>query len=302
MGISKGFHYVKDKVTDKWSGRAQNEKISVISQDEINRAGAYLKRADAFLTFQGKDPLSAALLEGFHAWQELYRLRKESELAEIVLSAFYQQGKIRDILLRAQDFANQLEPDGNTEAAREKGYNNYIYFLGPMIAGMKEHYSEKQAEETRDLPLTPDNAAWFIRSECGSIPTVQDLPKYRAAMGQLLPELRAGQEKTQQFIKAFSGISTAIHLLHDYPENDVLRLKARAAELKARVHAVRQTIEKGRAVYVVLTRVMTQEWLDAFNPEAEDSLTAAMTRQELKEFYLERIGQIESRLPFEQES
>ena len=225
MGISKGFHYVKDKVTDKWSGRTQNEKISVISQDEINRAGAYLKRADAFLTFQGKDPLSAAPLEGFGARQE-----------------------------------------------------------------------------TRDLPLTPDNAAWFIRSECGSIPTVQDLPKYRAAMGQLLPELRAGQEKTQQFIKAFSGISTAIHLLHDYPENDVLRLKARTAELKARVHAVRQTIEKGRAVYVVLTRVMTQEWLDAFNPEAEDSLTAAMTRQELKEFYLERIGQIESRLPFEQES
>lgn len=302
MGIAKGLHHVKTAVTIKWGSRTQEEKAGVITQGEINRARDYLKYADAFLSLQGQDPLSAALLEGFHTWQDLRSLRKESELAEIALSAFYQQGKIRDTLLKAQAFANQLGPESNIETAREKGYNNYIYFLRPMMDSLKTRYEEKQAETFDELPLTPDNAAWFISSECGSIPTVQDLPKYRAEMGRLLPGLRAGQEKTQQFIKVLSGISTAVQLLQDYPKNDVRMLRARVAELKARVRSVRQTIEKGRAVYAILTRVMTEAWFDAFDPDADGSVVSAMTGQEVKAFYLNQISHIKASLPFEQEN
>lgn len=282
------------------------ENCGTLTQRELDHVRHKLAVVDEFLCpgdpglsrelTRGQRELSLALGEGFAAWRELCALREGGAAAEAALSAFYQHGKIRDTLGKAEEFAERLKPEGDADRAREKGYHNYIVFLRLMMAELEERFTQVQAPAKPPLEAAPDNVAWFIREECGGIACLCSLPGARSAMGQLVDRAVPGQPKEPGFDRAFGALTGAVDEYTDCG-GGAEQLRALAAELRRRGQAVREEMERGEAVYAALSSTMTREWFDDFDPEAEGSAAAGMSCGELKAFYLERIAALREKLP-----
>lgn len=282
------------------------EGCGALTQRELDHVRHRLAVVDEFLCpgdpglnrelTRGQRELSLALGEGFAAWRELRALREGGAAAEAALAAFYQHGKIRDTLGKAEEFASRLQPEGDADRAREKGYHNYIVFLRLMMTELEERFAQAQTAVKPPPEATPDNAAWFIREECGGIACLCSLPGARSAMERLADRAVPGQPKEPGFDRAFGALTGAVDEYTDC-EGGVEQLRALTAGLRRRGQAVREETERGEAVYAALHSTMTQEWFDGFDPDAEGSATAGMSCGELKAFYLERIAALREKLP-----
>lgn len=281
------------------------EGCGTLTQRELDYVRHKLAVVDEFLCprdpslnrelTRGQRELSLALGESFAAWRELRALREGGAAAE-ALSAFYQHGKIRDTLGKAEEFANRLRPEGDASWAREKGYHNYIFFLRLMMKELEERYAQAQDPAKPPSEASPDNAAWFIREECGGIACLCSLPRARSAMKQMADRAVSGQPKEPGFDRAFGALASAVDEYTDC-EGGAEQLRSLTAELRRRGQAVREELARGEAVYAALSSTMTQEWFDDFDSEAEGSAAAGMSCGELKAFYLERIAALREKLP-----
>lgn len=292
MGLNS---YIRKKAKE-WS--SVPKQVETLQLGDLRILEGKRSKVDEFLTLQGKKELSQTLRECFEAWQTLPPLQAENDHAELVLSAVYQQGKIRDFLEKLQAFVDRMDKVDSDDTARDMGYNNYVFFLEQFVSKLKQQYEETAAAPRPEPPAcTPDNVAWFISAECGQIAPLQDLPRVRAAAARQLSEARIGQEKTEAFKKAVSDISGALELLNCYSEENLQELRDLSGLFREREQAMRKNIEKGTELYQALTSVMTDAWFRSFDPEAGDSPVRALSRSELKLFYQERLNEL--KLPAE---
>lgn len=282
----------------------KSEKVNPLKKREIESMKSSLKDVDEFLELKGTDDLSRSVKQCFTTWSQLLPLQEENDRAEIVLSAFYQNGKIRDTLIKLKDFVKRMDTVDCDETARGMGYHNYIAFLEQYMNAMKIQY--KNVNLCPEKPkCTPDNVAWFIKAECSRIAPIQDLPKVRTAASQMLEQAEVDKQPPERFVSTVRDIGEALQALRPWqkrkPSGESCRmaieeLKELDSRLNARVEALRENIKKGTGLYNALIEYMTDEWFRQFAPES--SPVRDMTRVELKSFYQEHLSTL--RLPEEE--
>ena len=277
------------------SGRTEPVKTYTIKQTDIDKVVRMKERIEAILSFKTKGELSGSLRTGFERWRSLQSLKEENEAAEVVLSAYYRQGKILDFLSRLQVFTDRMESLSSADTARGMGYNNYIFFLRDQVSEMKEKYQRKRSEISGEpIRNSVDNVVWFIRTECSTAASVRELPGAYETASRLLETMRCGREKTTQDRKDIAAISSAIEL---FANGDKSELEIISDGFGQREKAIQASINEGTALYEALISVMTEEWFASFDPELGNNPIAVMSTGELKAFYLKKLNELNGKLP-----
>lgn len=277
-------------------------KEPLLQQRAVDSMRKQLDSVEDFLTLEGNSSLDSVVRDCFEAWRKLPPLLAENDRAEIVLSAYYREGKIRDFLRKLRDFVDRMDAIDSDETAREMGYCNYLFFLEQFVETMKSQYEEAAAKPCPKPPeLTPDNVAWFIGAECGQIAPIQDLPKVWTAARRMLDQAEVGQKVPEKFRETSAALSGALETLKggrqslDASEESIRELHDLASTLEERAAAISMNIRRGTALYEALTSRMTAAWFRAFDPETGP--VGTMSRAELKAFYREQLDSL--RLPEE---
>lgn len=280
------------------AGDGRPRREPVLQQRALDKMRARLESVEDFLTLEGTGPLDSAVRECFELWRELPPLLAENDQAEIVLSAYYREGKIRDFLKKLRNFVGRMDKIDSDETAREMGYCNYLFFLEQFMETMTARYEEAGAKPRPEPPeRTPDNVAWFIGAECGQIAPIQDLPKVRTAARQMLSQAAAGQKVPERFRETSAALSGALEALEGgrtasaASAEAIEELRDLAGALEERSAAVRRNIRRGTELYEALVSGMTAAWFRAFDPET--GAVGTMSRTELKAFYQERLDGLE---------
>ena len=285
---------ISDLGNGRASDRTEHVKTDTVRQIDIDNVVRMKEKIKKILSFDKQEAQSRSLRASFESWRTLQSLKEESEAAEVVLSAYYQQGKIRDFLSKIQVFTDRIESLSSVNTAREMGYNNYIFFLRDQISEMKEKYQRKQSEFSGEpIQNSVDNVLWFIRTECFTVASVKELPGAYETASRLLETMQCGREKTRQDRKDIAAISSAIEL---FENGDKSELEMISNGFKQREKAIQASINEGTALYEALVSVMTEEWFDAFDPELENNPIAAMSAGELRAFYLEKLNDLKGKL------
>lgn len=285
---------ISDLGNGRASDRTEHVKTDTVRQIDIDNVVRMKEKIKKILSFDKQEAQSRSLRASFESWRTLQSLKEESEAAEVVLSAYYQQGKIRDFLSKIQVFTDRIESLSSVNTAREMGYNNYIFFLRDQISEMKEKYQRKQSEFSGEpIQNSVDNVLWFIRTECFTVASVKELPGAYETASRLLETMQCGREKTRQDRKDIAAISSAIEL---FENGDKSELEMISNGFKQREKAIQASINEGTALYEALVSVMTEEWFDAFDPELENNPIAAMSAGELRAFYLEKLNDLNGKL------
>ena len=285
---------ISDLGSGRASDRTEHVKTDTVRQIDLDNVVRMKEKIKKILSFDKQEAQSRSLRASFESWRTLQSLKEESEAAEVVLSAYYQQGKIRDFLSKIQVFTDRIESLSSVDTAREMGYNNYIFFLRDQISEMKEKYQRKQSEFSGEpIQNSVDNVLWFIRTECFTVASVKELPGAYETASRLLETMQCGREKTRQDRKDIAAISSAIEL---FENGDKSELEMISNGFKQRAKAIQASINEGTALYEALVSVMTEEWFDAFDPELENNPIATMSAGELRAFYLEKLNDLNGKL------
>lgn len=285
--------------TDK---HGRTRQVEALGWYEIESMEKKLEEVDRFLSLEGTDRLSQSVKQCFVTWSRLLPLQEENDRAEIVLSAYYQSGKIQDTLAKLACFVKRMDAVDGADTARGMAYHNYIFFLEEYVRAMKLQY-EKVKLCAEPPVCTPDNTAWFIQAECSQIAPIQDLPKVRTAARQMLEQAEEGKRPPERFYDTARNLGIALEILQLYQKKmqrifadesygaPIEALKKLNESLYARAKALKENIKKGSELYDILVRDMTEEWFLQFDPEAGP--VRDMTQRELKAFYQEQLSALQ---------
>lgn len=273
----------------------QNTKELVKARD-IKIIEGYARKIKPMISLEKHDDITIELRGAFEVWMEISALRQKNDVAEIVLSAVYQNGKINDYLKKLSVFIERIDDLDTAETARNMGYYNYVFFIRQFIDDMQDKCTEKIREMGNStIKINPDNVIWFIRSECAGMASIKDLPKAYEAILRLEKNAKEGASKTTEIKQDLAEVSGYIELLGEHKEtiDDIEILKG---NLRQRISEIKKNIDKGKKIYRLLTETMTNEWFDQFNPESESCAVLNAAKDELKKFYSKEIQPLHDKL------
>ena len=287
----------KDKFIG-WLRFRDSEEPPVVKKREVDLLRGQQKEIEDFLSLRLDRPhleeLALAVRDCFTSWQTLMTLQEENEWAKRVLSAYEQQGKIRDLLEKTRAFADGM--DGDAETARQMGYSKYLFYLRHQVTDLQDKGSGSRPKRSPPPAMTADNVVRFIRTECAGAASLSGLPRARETADELLKQLQVGGPKTKLDDKRLGEVSIAMDLLNSYSQEELSWLDDLRSGIDGRAAAMRKNIRRGSALFAALTGVMSDAWFDAFDPETEDSPVKTMALPQLQAFYQEKLAEVQREL------
>lgn len=273
-------------------------RADTVSRSDITYLDACEKKVADILAFRTKDELSATLRQAFIAWRELSSIRAEKERSDIVLSAYLQQGKIRDYIEKVDCFTQRIDAIDDTDKMRLMCYSNYLYYLQHFIEDLKEKLAKKENESVTSLQdKDADTVAWFIHDECRSVSCLRDIPKAHEALKRLLGNLDPGKPWTAKQLQDKATVTLCMDLLSiDASEEDIAELLRIKENITERIDSMRKNIDCSKVLYEALTGCFTDEWFSHVNPEHEECRINDLSGEELKALYREKIQEFRDRI------
>ena len=282
----------------RFSGDARQSRMEgegMVQRKDLANIQRWEKGIEAALALRLKYDFGQVLKRAFEEWREIPALTRQSEAADIVLSAFYQQGKISDYLEKLEAFADRIPSMSSQETVRNQGYYNYLFFLRQFVEDMKPKYeaAREAAEKAEPAETAPANVLRFISSECASVAALKDLPKAREAVRRLKDSLVLGKARTSLNIQDLAFVSESMEFLEmAVRSGDTRELEDAEENLMQRKRALKENIDKGSGLYDIITAEMTEEWFEAFNPESDRCLVMDMPKEKIRQLYIEKISRI----------
>lgn len=285
-----------------WGGRRQNrtniaKPRNTITTRQIASIKGYQKWIMSVIHLQSSDNNDKieALRSAFEVWREMQSLQSENEMAEIVLSAMYRQGKIKDYLGKVSVFIEQIDASNGVEIAIQKGYYNYLSFIRQFVEDMQKKYSQKAAE-TKKIVIeeSPENVLWFIKSECTDVSAIKDIPKAYEAVARL-SKLEVGQPYDTYIKKDMGSVAEYLDFFRKDP-NSFEEIEEVKNNLLQRISAIQRNITKGQQIYELIHEIMTDDWFEQFNPESEACTLMDLSKEGLKAFYSDKMQELQSKL------
>lgn len=225
--------------------------------------------------------------KSFEKWKQYKMMNQQYNIANIALFAYYQPGKIQDLLKKLEAFSKNIRDDKKPEIIALKGYENYIVFIKSNIEKMRDRHEELVKEGAPEkIETTQENVCWFLEEECGAIPWLQKVSKYR----RMTEELAKASEKsigTGAYDNNYGELDTFFEEIKQ--EELVSYIKEELNQLTENLEKRREILEKkcklGEELYDVLCERFPDSWFDCLDPEREENGINTKTAQELKQLY-----------------
>ncbi len=270
------------------SGKTQNTTKSAprklkMSKKELRNVGESI---DKLLFSVDDSPVAAILTECAVCKKEIGYLRPLAENARKVTEAYYQPDRIRDMLLKFNQFVDEVENVRNVEIARAKGYCNYIFYV--------EHEVKKLAAAGWEMPVNMPclpavekaDIIEFIESDCAHVNTFSDLNKAKTQASEIL------ERPPEKLTKAdYDNYCSMLELTNDM-DSLTEQLKAELLPVKESFenqrNALKNNIASADMIYKRITEHITQEWIDGINYELDDCPINTMSVAEIKNYLSEK--------------
>lgn len=248
------------------------------------------------LKFRTRNEVIPILRQAFGVWRGIPHEIAENEIADIILSYYLQQGKIRDYIEKMSALVERIDSMDDPDKVRFMAYNNYFYFLQQFIWDMKEKIEHAKPD---NIPLLQDDnmdtVAWFIHDECRSVTYLRDVPKAYDALKRLKKGLKRGDPMTSEQVKDKTTVSLCIELLlAGVTDDDKTEMKRIEENLRERALLIRQNIKKAKVLYQAIDKCFTDEWFNQVNPDHESCVINDLSKDALKDIYKEKIEEFKA--------
>lgn len=279
------------------SYRNNRQEAPKIEKKDIERLREYESKVKNILSFRKYDRLTKPLEEAFMVWCTIPALQVENDKADIVLSALLQKGKIKDYIDKTKSYIRQIDEIDALETSIEMGYYNYIFFIRQFFNDMCQDYMQaSKSENSSAVDATVDNVIWFIQSECAGVSMLRDLPKVYDIIIRLKRTMQIGQPKTRDIDKDIGTYTDCVDCIIKAKAKDWEDIENVRQNLLQRIASMKSNISNGQKGYDKMCRIMTNEWFDQFNPEADSCVLKELSKDELINFYSTAIKSLEAEL------
>lgn len=242
-----------------------------------------------------QDALCQAYRDAYRAWSGLHGLRADNDRAELVLSAYYRHGRIRDSLWTMRGFAERVERVPDDETARELAYANYVRVVEEQLRDLKNALQETDGHTAEDAAPTLESLDWFLEEECERVPLLPSLP---ALVGRAEALLREEGASSADLEAAAADLGTAARALRDpaceQGAEIIHALDSVRDILERRTASMQGNIRAGEELRKRLERQLPDEWFRAFDPEGGAGAGTA-GRADLRDLLVRRLDAL--RLP-----
>lgn len=231
----------------------------------------------------------------FTEWSEIPQIRVESEIADIVLSAYLQQGKVQDYIGKVSAFIERIGSIDDPDKVRFTVYNNYLFFMQQFIWDMNRKVTNVETDGLPPLQnVDLDTVAWFIHDECQSVSYIRDIPKAYSAMKRLKGSLEIGTPMSIQQVQDKTTVALCVDiLLENVPDEDVTEMRRIDGMISERILSMRNNVNNAKTLYEAINSCFDDEWFDQVNPEHEKCIINDLCNDELEFFYKSKIDEFQ---------
>ncbi len=232
------------------------------------------------------------LKDHFTVWCDFMESKEKYKKADIILSAYYPKGRIRDYLENITMFPTKRAEGESAERIAFQFYNNYVYYLKLDMEELKKNYEAtaekcRAAEKRNRTTKRKEKAAWFLKNECCETKNIEDI--YRLLKeGGLFLEGQEGKDsltevEKEDLIEIMRRYEDCMKGLENVNTEAVL---AEKEALAGRNRRMQSETEKAGRLYESLTELLTEKWFAALNPESEETTGEYISGECLAENYL----------------
>lgn len=238
------------------------------------------------------------LQQTFTVWRAIPHIRAENEMADIILSAYLQQRKIRDYIGKMSVFIERIGSMDNPDKVRFMAYNNYLFFLQRFIWDMNEKVTNAEMESIPPIQdEDADTVAWFIRDECRSVSYIRDVPKAYNAIKRIKENLKIGIPMSAQQLQDKKTATLCVDiLLQNVPNEDVAEMQRIKGMLNEQIISMRKNVDNAKILYEAINTCFTDEWFNQVDPEHVTCKINDMSNAELETFYKSKIDEFQAML------
>lgn len=241
--------------------------------------------------------LKSAVQVNLEAYASLLSLQRDNGTAEIVLSSFFKDGEIRDLLKSIQMFVARLDTMQDPAVAGSLGFYNYVFFLRLSVQKMREKYAFLQAEaEPPTEACESDAVNWYIQNECQRVASIRDLPKARAKIRDLTEKTERGEPMAHKDLSALGDVKESLQFLGLCDEDDLVELQQLNQGYADRTKAIKEKVAQAARIRSVIDAILTDEWFDRLDPDIEANRIHEMTIPQIKTLYENATAEIEEML------
>ncbi len=200
-------------------------------------------------------------------------LRAEYDRANVILTAYYETGKILDYFERVNLYVSELVDDEDIAVAAKGCYNNYIYFIAHFVEELKEKYKSLDIVQKADVSIEENQRQYIIEQECGELVAVALLKMKIDTAKQLFDKVlirsysdsdKSAFLELTDFMKKYDKGSTGLESLID---DDISKMKYRIEQVSDQISKINAEIETANELYNSLDRILSTEWFDQFKPD-----------------------------------
>lgn len=280
---------------------ASREKESVAqpnsgsSKPKINRAkiATANRIISDFYRLQAENELSHTIKACYLSWMAIRMRQEDGHKAKSVLDAFYQSGKILDLLQQFSTYANQLEKTSSLEIARMKGYCNYLFYVESQVSKLTQTYTLlPKMELPAPEQIDPQSVADFLQKECGSLSFVQRL--------QTAQEIAQSLQQKERFFKSdydnYLLLIKNINQRNQLTDEDRQALNSLQTALEQQFTAISDNIQRANQICMLLQELLPQSWFDSMNYELDSCPISNMDLAEIKTYYEEHMREVRAKL------
>ena len=244
---------------------------------------------EAFLNGKMSGNTALAFEEAFEAWNRLSALKKEYEIAKIIIFEDEKDYGLRHSIRQLLEFVGAIDEyeESELELIKKLGYQNYILPIQKSYQKMLGAFEtlESKRNEGQSAPSI-EQKKQFINdclSECGYF---NSLPEALDSIGAARAEIAVGERKKYFLVsRAYKELKSAM-----VSEAAVSELRRVREALDEQVRLFEEPITGAKQCVLHLKNILGDDWFEQFVPGVEGSdLSAVDSKQSLTAFYKDNV-------------
>lgn len=283
---SNGLNGVADRFNRQ--NRSYDQKQTENLQSHLKYYNKYLVD---FLSFKMQSGLSEALKDSFCAWCSYMPTVEKYDFAKEILLEYNKDDGLKDYIEKIKNYISEIDEYNKDDFHTVKllGYSNYILSIKKSFEKIKKLYNEMIQYTNVEYDVNKlTTVKGFINIECSECAAIKDIPKSLDNFGKADTELKNNNRKPFLFIReTCMMLKDAIN-----DESTIRHLNELQQNFKEKERILNSEIEKATNLYKKLDSIVTDEWIETFNPSSKDESSVIVkisTNDELKQFYTDMM-------------
>ena len=252
---------------------------------------AFTRRVDELIFLPSKSLLATSLKECAAYQEEISALQPAAENAKKILNAYYQTGRIRDMLLKFASFVEGINENQNIDIVRAKGYCNYIFYIENEVKQLSEYKpSAKHPISKNENECDKNSVVEFVKNNYSYSKELKKLLVAKTLANEIIckPEKKYDATDYENYFK----ITEFGKKLPEIEKSAAAEIDEIKISLFSQLESIMKNIGNADELYKLITQHVTLQWTQSINNEIEECPMNHMNITEIKEYLSGKLDDI----------